>query len=510
MAIKTEDIPAIARGMFKRYKIQIVVILAVVIAIYAGVKLLGNRKEKADPNNYRAVLDIPGVEFEINKDILNISTAITSIEDSVSNLSDGQSYVYKNGTDTYIVFNMRNYFGMVRKNANADIAHSDMSNVVIDNVWFSKQNPKDKVSTRKKISTIDVIASVSYSASLYNDFYGTLTSITDDDGTEYIIFFGVPKKNLERYTPIIDYTVASLVINSDNKADSRDIIETEIAAEEVVVPEDANIPLPDSVTTSQGEASEEVSTVDVVEQDPQDTDLTTDSGNTESEDAGLNKTDDENVTESVPDVVISDVATSQSASESYEQKEQITVMPSWQSLSIYESQYIEQQDTSHAFSSNVYEMLKVGDTGSMQIVNDDLGSVETAYVRITGLYDASETQSLVDEYVSNGLAYYSEFKAPQGCHLEAVKYDVKYETITHSYINVRIDGLDGYNLIFRGNKYDTRTYNIKWFGGEEEKDWYTGYVVFYIVPDGCVDYTLQFGGYGEGGRTGAAWYKVEL
>ncbi len=535
MAIKAEDIPIIAKGIFKKYKIPIIVIVIAVIVIPTVVKLVGNKKEKADPEEYRVVTDIPGIEFMMNRDILNVSTAIVGIDESIDNLIDSQSYVYKNGIDTYVVFNMRNYYGIVKKGVDIDLAHSDMSDVTIDGVWFSKQDPKAKVTTKRGVSSIDVVASVSYSSSLYNDFYGTLTSIVDEDGTEYAIFFGTPNSLYSRFYPIIDYTAASLTINANNIGESREITETDIASGIVMIPDDANIPIPESAIDSQEGEGE---TPDIAEvETPSETEPVEEQP-TPVEPKPQTPTEDPHIEE--PDVTEPEVTEPEKPeSEEPSAEEPVETQPEepsetepvesvepeyiptpppvvadvnipYESKTVYQSKYITQENADHAYSSNTYDMLKVGKAGSIQVVNDETGEVETAYVRITALYNAAETQRLVDDYASSGLAYYSTFNAPQGCHLEAVRYDVRYVTQTHSYIDLKVTGLDGYYLIFRGAMYDSRTYNIKWFGGEETNDWYTGYVAFYVVPDGCIDYSLKFGGYGEDGKTGAAWYRIEI
>ncbi len=518
------DIPAIARGMFKRYKKGIIIFAIAAIILIAGYKFLTRDRNNENAADYKTINDIPGISFEIKRDFLNVSTTISNIEESVTDLLDNQSYIYRNGEDTYIIFNMRRYLGIVKKGVDFDL-RTNPTDMVIDDIWFSKQNIKDKPKTRKGISSINTIASVSFSASMYNDFYGTLTTLSDGNDT-YAFFFGVPKKNYEDNADVIEYTVATIKQNSTNII-NKEIEETILTSEDTAVADIGETPTED-----------ETEVTEPVDDDPIDDDgdisggdSSSDNGSADTEpidekedpvddfdetDTSSDNTEDGNSTTDSDTTVVADTG-----NEETEQSEETVVTvepivtkvvretPSDRVFEIYDKELIEQKDTTSAKSSTPYTMLRPGETGSLQVFSEYTSEVESAYVRIQAFYDAEEVDEILADYIDSNIPYYDEFKPSSGCHLEAVRYDVRYTSASKPSMDITITGLNGENLIFRGNIYGTRTYGIKYLGGEEQNDWYMGYMVFYEVPNGCVDYALKFGGYSTNRETGAAWFKVE-
>ena len=59
------------------------------------------------------------------------------------------------------------------------------------------------------------------------------------------------------------------------------------------------------------------------------------------------------------------------------------------------------------------------------------------------------------------------------------------------YVNIKLRGNDGNNLIFEGMTYTQRTYD--YFDEIQEGEVYTRCYCFYEVPKGCREYLLEFG-----------------
>lgn len=160
-----------------------------------------------------------------------------------------------------------------------------------------------------------------------------------------------------------------------------------------------------------------------------------------------------------------------------------------------------------AYTSSIYAMLPMDGIGYMEIICDENGQVEPCYVRLREIYDATATQDIVAEYCASGRSYYNNFSAPDGCHLEAVRLDVKYTSDTPSVVDVRLKGADGENLKYRGLEYSQRTYEIE-DNASANDGWFVDNIYFFIVPDGCEEYAINIGGYGKE-LDKSAWYWVE-
>ena len=71
----------------------------------------------------------------------------------------------------------------------------------------------------------------------------------------------------------------------------------------------------------------------------------------------------------------------------------------------------------------------------------------------------------------------------------------------HGYVNVKLRGMDGENLKFRGIAYSQRTYDIS----VSDTEFYS----FYAVPNGCREYVLEIGeGAGKSEGVVSAYYVV--
>ncbi|MBO5551112.1 MAG: hypothetical protein J5966_04055, partial [Lachnospiraceae bacterium] len=96
---------------------------------------------------------------------------------------------------------------------------------------------------------------------------------------------------------------------------------------------------------------------------------------------------------------------------------------------------------------------------------------------------------------------------PVGCHWEAVQYDVNFSlTQNDPYVNVKLAGLDGEALRYRGIKYSQFTHDLN--TSTPEGNWRNGYITFYPVPNGCTEYVLKFGDGNEDNGLLAAYYHI--
>lgn len=366
------------RGIESKYIVMISVSMLLLIMVVTTVlKCVSNRKI-TERDGYRVITDVPGIEFQVNKEYCDYSTTILEISDNI-NFSEYQTYLYKNGTDTYCLFNISSYIIIAKKGTCFDFNNMDVDESLsvnsFDGIWFSPIGKSPVIESSEKKYKITVLGQVVITSLVYNDFSGTLTTLTKD-GEEWSVFAGVTNRATDECRESLEYTVKSIMWQENHNID--DQIGNGLSTEESMLK--------------------------------------------------LESTD----------------------------------------------------------------MLNMGDIGVASIMNDYGGNYVDVQIRMDKVYSAEETRVLIDEYISSGDSYYQEMCAPEGTHFEAVAYSVKSNNSDTSYVDMRLCGIDGENLRHRGIIYPHITYDIA--NNVEEMDgWYTGYICYYAVPDGCTEYIISCG-----------------
>lgn len=170
---------------------------------------------------------------------------------------------------------------------------------------------------------------------------------------------------------------------------------------------------------------------------------------------------------------------------------------------------IDNKDKMKAYTSTVYKMLNIGDNGILSAINYELEEIELPIICIKNVYRGDDAEKIIKDYYASGDCIYSHFDVPEGCHCEAVNYDLSYRNCNaEDYVDIRVVGLDGKKLEYSGIAYPMRTYNIDNLA-VQDGDWKRGYYVFYAIPDGCTDYVLMCGDYKEGIGTSPAYYRIK-
>lgn len=158
-------------------------------------------------------------------------------------------------------------------------------------------------------------------------------------------------------------------------------------------------------------------------------------------------------------------------------------------------------DEGKAYSSSIYSMLSAKGIGFLEILNEDTGAMEPAYIKINRIIkDADAEQILSDQGI--------DVEVPQNCHAEIVEYDIRYTSQSKSYINICLRGLDGEKLRHRGVAYSSKTYDLP-KSDAMENDWYLNNMVYYFVPDGCNTYALECSGIIKSEQYSTAWYCID-
>ncbi len=444
------------------------------------------QKPKVDSSLFKEVTDIPGCEFAVNRNASDTATTVMEISKTI-NFLDYETYRFCNGEDLYLLFNMNRYIVAVKKGTSFHLSETDpavaFENNSLQGIWFEVAEDA-KLKKKGNTASIDVTAQVVITNTLYNDFNGTLITI-EEDGEEWTMFAGFVHAEDEESIAMVEYIGSTFqasemtqVAQADFEVNIEEGIKTEEPSANEDVSEEISEPISEeeSVSETVSEEQSEVTSEEI------------------SEPLSEEKAEEESEKPSEP------------ASEP-EEKEEIDAEES-ETLTASSTQREVEDNVNTAYSSTVYSMLPVGSIGYMDILNEDIGKTEPAYIKVLEIHDEAETQKLIAEYeAQTGNKIYSTMEIPAGCHIEAVSYDVRYTSENWSYVDIKLCSLSGEELRYRGMPYSSKTYDIH-KPLNENNDWVQGYVSFYIVPDGCTEYALRCSGIINNDETRPAWFYV--
>ncbi len=451
--------------------VKIIIFTVIVIALVAAVGIIvfgrkgkGASAAETGRSNYMEVKVVPGVKFEVSRDLADYATAVMEVSKDIDFVKNA-SYSYGNGEDTYMLFNMSQYIVIVQKGTNFALdetsVEESLKNNSLNGIWFSK---KGGISSGDGKWVIDVTAQVVITNQIYNDFTGKL-AVVKNAGTEWSMFVGAVNANDATLADMARYTAGTFgyYAGTENARQTVYEIDTEAKTEgrpELVAMEERT-PEP-TVEPSARPTEEPDETQDPVqEQKPEQT---------------------ENPGGDEPEETVQ--PTEEPSAEKEAEGQGVLVAKDNQKSYSYADD--------KAYTSSVYNMLSAGQTGYASAINQDTGEVEDIFVRINSYNDEETTKNLIAAHVNGGNAYYETMDAPLGTHWESVSYDVKHEQGKSYYLNVQMVGLDGEKLKYRGIAYAKRSYDIT-DNVTAEGDWEKGYVSFFAVPNGCSDYAVACG-----------------
>ncbi len=162
------------------------------------------------------------------------------------------------------------------------------------------------------------------------------------------------------------------------------------------------------------------------------------------------------------------------------------------SLNLSNQNNIIDKDETMAYTSSPYNMLLLGDNGILSALNDNTLTYEEPIICPTKVYRGKEAEDLIMDYcMSTG--DYAYFNAPDGSSWEVVEYDLNFKNCENDdYVNIKLKGLDGEMLKYRGIKYSARSYDMD-YKAEEDGNWIRHMFTYYPVPNGCYEYCLECG-----------------
>lgn len=478
-------------------------IIVVVLIVAAGSKSQSNAVKEG---NYKTITDVDGVKFAIDRKSIDESTAVLEITDRIDFLYN-LTYSYRNGEDMFLMFSIEQNIVVVKKGTNFNFAQNGIEESLAANslngIWFTVDGKTPKPPKEGEKFTVDVEGQVVITNGIYNDFYGKLTTITHE-GTEWSMFVGADARYKEILAPTIEYVTESFVLfereetNTSNYEVSLDdgsfamVEEKEPITITPAEPEDTayETKLDDNMP------KETIPMVDNKETTPEETFPAPD------EDTGLETVIPNNEETEVP-VIEEPIDTAPPENENTEESSNKPLEE--ERFSVDNNQANITIDNSSAYTSSVYFMLNVGNMGYMDVYSEETCALEGAFIKPTRVLSAEETKKAIEDYCKSGKSYYTEMKAPDGCHFEGIEYDVKYSSGA-GYTDIRLCGFDGEKLRHRGIAYSQRTYDIL---SDTIKDgWHCGNICFYIVPNGCKEYAIKCGDGDEQSGSYRAYFHI--
>ena len=179
------------------------------------------------------------------------------------------------------------------------------------------------------------------------------------------------------------------------------------------------------------------------------------------------------------------------------------------SLNLSNQNSIVDKDEEKAYTSSPYNMLSLGDNGILSAFNDYNTSYEEPIICPKKVFRGEEAEKLIMEYCTATEAY-DYFKAPDGQSWEVLEYDLNYRNCENEdYVNIKLKGLDGEALRYRGIRHEARTYEMD-HKMTEDGDWIRNLYVYYPVPNGCYEYCIECGERDSltGEEVSAAYYHI--
>ncbi len=462
--------------MKTRVKLVAIALLAALTITGCGSNIYEEHK-----NGYTEVTSVGGISFDMPSSILEQSTAITSI--SKDQEYGENTYLYKDGKGSYLLFNISAIVVAVEANTNYDLSNASDKKTSIegssmDNIWFTADGKSldytDKKSDKgyKLIATVD--ADVSVTQDIYGTFAGKLAHVSDENG-EYTMFVGIRGDSYK-----------------DLDGSDKDLIE-HIAASLTLVPSEGT-----EVNAEKEESSE---VTKKTSEGKQDSTSTKDEPSKKDNDATVEKdqNNDDSIDVEAEDVNLGEATVSDGTEDAVDTAEDDKTKtsadapkePTANNTSRKSKEYVTKgsnQSKGKNGYSDIYHMLDIGEDGYFAARNPYIETgASTSFIRIDELYTGDTAVDIVKKWCGSGKAAYEYFEPDPGYSWHVIRYTVA-DAPNAVYTNIKVEGLDGERLKFHGISCTTRTYDI-FYDETSGTDLYC----FYAVPNGCKEYMLEIG-----------------
>lgn len=430
-------------------------------------------------NSYAEINCIDDLSFYIPFSVTNQATAVTQIVDGMG-YDSNSIYSFNNGSDTYIMFCMDQLIVIAEKGttfhfANASNKGDCLNNSAVINTWFKPAGKSfsftDDTSNNIYKLIAPVTAEVVITSELYGDYVGKL-AVIDYADEEWSLFVGVIAESVssmsEQQSSLVNAIVQSMQLKSKPVKEEVQydvVLDHNLKNEEIAEPspeqEETDVVVVEENTVS-SEASEDAEPI-VTEQEAEEVAATP-----------------------LPTPTPTPTPAPANAKTGLNISNQRTI----------------EKEAGKAYASDEYSMLTVGQCGFFDAFSSKQ-VMERPIVCVNKIYTGDQAIRIIKEKIK-GQDNYSYFDAPDGYTWNVIQYDLSYincESIP--YTNIRLVGVDGNELRFRGIIVDSRTHDANNFTSSEDDCVYNCYC-YYAVPNGCHEYALSFGDGKAGDNRGLA------
>lgn len=464
---------------------------------------------------YTEITTVDGVKFDIVSSIARNATAVTNISEEME-FEANQVYVYKDGESAYFLFKMDAIVCVAEKGTNFGFRESEdkfaaLKNSDVLGVWFKSPEKKKLKYDEKKTDEVykmiaTVTAEVTLTSELYNDFAGKL-AVVDDGTTEWSIFIGSIGSDFDELNKdekeLIEYMAQSFMNyekpqttevqqNAPVNLGGTQEMDEEADEVETITMETETTVIEETETEEMSETNESMSEIS-----EENTAEPTEEGSSEIEKITEEETEESTTTE-LEIIEVEEIEETKESQEEEETEEDKSTEENEDTIIKAEEHQGEAQEghttiilnnqkntlkeDGKIYYSNIYDMLPLNKFGYASVQTSS--GFENAVVKVDAVYKGQEAVRIIkDGYAKAGLRY---FDSQEGTSWHVAHYTVDYSLCSEKgYLNVKLRGMDGENLRFRGIRYSQRTYVIP--VSEEE------YYCFYEVPNGCKEYVLECG-----------------
>lgn len=489
-----------------------------IIAIILSLAGCGTSKMySSGKDGYTQITFIEGISFEVVSSVARNATAITNMSSDMA-YETNQTYLYKDGESAYFIFNMESLVCIAQKGTTFHFSEStDMKDSLENNgnilgIWFDC--PKRKASSRDENKNgvykciIDANAQVSLTPDIYSDFSGQLATI-EYQGEEWALYIGTKgNEGFDKLDKDMQKTIGYMV-------QSMNIYETAVEQNEFTPPvslggegdvsdnaikEETTVPGPTTtpesiqsdITETQVEESEQTASPDEININE---DLSEEIEIMVEEPESSSTPEAEPISEAEEKSAMEPLPTDNNELSVEQENETIEVVeiadePAHSQTPMVRPEgiaYVQQNnqkkikyEDNTVYDTDIYSMLQIGKKSRISMLNN--GSASEGVVKVSEVLTGNDAIKLIKQKCNDGTLKYEYFDAPNGCSWNAVHYFIEEGT---GYVNVKLRGLDGENLRFRGIEYSQRSYDIK----VTDTEFYS----YYAVPNACPEYALEIG-----------------
>lgn len=452
----------------------------------------------ATPNGYAQHTEVNGVSFAIPTAFTDSATAISEVSENGDFKSD-VTYEFKNGQDTYLLFNMEGLVIIVRKGTDFGFVDTDdkkqclkQSSILSVQLNLPQRAKKIEYEEQAENGVYKFIGTVKAEAvitrNVYGDFIGKVSSICIGND-EWTMFVGVPGT---RYTRI------------DKK--QKEVIET--IAKSLVPVKEESAENGSTDMTGETDSAEAASTTTIIK-GGKTTSVNANKGDLVTGSADISESSGEGsaAIEEQPDE--SGQTTSQEESQNTpaatsEEDQDETTENTEETVGINMTNQKDAAPDGDAFQSDIYSMLTVGQKGNAQVLSDEAGEIIPVAVTLNAVTSGQQAIDTIKEFCASGSSGEAYQDPPVGTSWVVATYDVDYKgNAERPSVNSKLYGLNGKKLYLNGIGYSTRTYDMN-YKAEDGKNM----MIYYALPINCKDYVLAFGDGNVDNLYQAAYYHI--